>query len=418
MKAFRICIGWGLLFAAAAGLRGQTAQIFSGQVQEIVSKTRLKLGPVRIYPVLKFSQLSWVSNIFGYTNTLAQMSDLVITPSPELKANIVFRNMLILSFTENPEYHFYLKNTGYRGFTNSYRAEVRALIFSRLIVSGQFNHSTQRYLGYQELDRVVESASENYSASIFSQSSRGTSLTLEARLSRLDYRDVLTETGQISPQMNREEKSAYAEFGYRVFSATKLFLRGVYTDYDFLQQESNWRTSRAVEVMAGLQFPGTSAVRGSFSLGFKKFIPKESGVKGFTDLIGNALIDFRFENIGVFSLGFSRNSNFSMSREFLYFIDNSLSGRLMFRIAGPFYARLGGQYGLYDYPKGAAATPSLEASTESFRDSFYNISGGLIVRFTPTLGIGVTYQTWFRDSRLFGDNYNGNLIAVEIVQGF
>jgi len=218
--------------------------------------------------------------------------------------------------------------------------------------------------------------------------------------------------------MNREEKSGYAEFGYRIFSATKLFLRGIYTEYDFLQQESDWRTSRSVELTAGLQFPGTSVVRGSFALGFKKFIPKEGGVERFTGLIGKADLDFRFENFGVLSIGFNRNNNFSMSREFLYFIDNSVSGRLTFRIAGPFYARLGGQYGLYDYHEGAAETASTEGDTGSFRDSYSNVSGGLVVRFSPSFGIGVNYQAWLRNSRLFGGNYNGSLITIEIVQSF
>jgi len=411
-------MSWGLLFLAAAGLQAQTAEIFRGQVQEIVRKTRLKIGPVRIYPVLKFSHLSWVSNIFGYSNTLAQMSDLVITPSPELKANIVFRNMLILSFTENPEYHFYLKNPGYRGFTNSYNAEARALLFNRAIISGRYENLTNRYLGYQELDRVIEYTNESYSAQMLSQSSRGTSLRIEARFSRLSYEDVLTESGQISPRLNREEKSGYTEFGYRIFSATHVFLRGTYSEYDFLRQESDWRTSRAIEVTAGLQFPGTSVIRGSFAMGFKKFIPKESGVKGFAGLIGNASLQFRLENFGVLQLGFNRNNNFSLTREFLYYFENSVNGRLTFRLAGSLYIRLGGQYGQYEYPEEAAEVSDPDGTSGSFRDDYIQLSGGFVIRFTPTFGIGLSYQTWLRDSRLFGGNYRGNLVTIDIVQSF
>ena len=418
MKAFRIIIGWGLLCLAAAGLQGQTSSIFQGQLQDIVRKTRFRIGPVRIYPVFNFRQFSWVSNIFGFTNTLANLSDLVITPSLELRANILFKNSLILTFVENPAYYFYLTNSGYRGFANSYRAEAHVLVFNRFIVSGQYDHSTQRYLGLQELDRVVENAVEGYSAKVFTQSSRGTSLALEGRINRLNYQDVLTAGEQISSALDREEKMGSVELGYRVFSATKLVLWGAYTQYDFLLQESSWRTSRAFEFLAGLQFPGTSVIRGSLALGFKKFIPNESGIKGFTGLIGNAGLEFRFENFGILELRFSRNNIFSLSRDFLYFIDNSVDGRLTFRALGPLYLRLGGHYGFLNYPEQAAGAPNPSGGTGSFRDSYSNASGGFIIRLSPTFGIGLTYQTWLRASRLFGGNYRGNLITVDIQQGF
>jgi hypothetical protein len=323
-----------------------------------------------------------------------------------------------LTFVENPEYHFYLTNSGYRGFTNSYRAEAHVLVFNRFIVSGQYDHLTQWYIGLQELDRVVQNATEGYSARVFTQTSRGTSLTLEGRISRLNYQDVLTTGEQIPSALDREEKMGSLEFGYRVFSATKFVLRGTYTQYDFLPQESSWRTSRAFELLAGLQFPGTSMIRGSLALGFKKFIPNESGVKGFTGLIGNAGLEFRFENFGILELTFSRNNNFSLSRNFLYFVDNSVNGRLTFRLVGFLYIRLGGGYGVLNYPEQAAAASNPSGGAGSFRDSYSNASGGFIIRLSPTFGIGLTYQTWLRDSRLLGGNYKGNLITVDIQQGF
>jgi len=265
---------------------------------------------------------------------------------------------------------------------------------------------------------VVENAVEGYSAKIFTQSSRGTSLTLEGRFSRLSYQDVLAAGEQISPTFDREEKTGSIEFGYRVFSATKFVLRGAYTQYDFLQQESSWRTSRAFELLAGLQFPGTSVIRGSLALGFKKFIPNESGIKGFTGLIGNINLEFRFENFGILELGFNRNNNFSLSRDFLYFIDNSVDGRLTFRVLGPLYLRLGGHYGLLNYSEQAAGAPNTGSGTGSFRDYYSMASGGFIIRLSPTFGIGLTYMTWLRASRLFGGDYRGNLITVDIQQGF
>jgi len=418
MKALRIIIGWGLLCLAAAGLQGQTASVFQGQVQDIVRKTRLQIGPIRMYPVFNFKQFSWVSNIFGFTNTLNSLSDLVITPSLELRANIIFKNSLVLTFVENPAYYFYLTNSGYRGFANSYRAEAHVLVFNRFIVSGQYDHSTQRYLGLQELDRVVENAVESYSAGVFTQSARGTSLTLEGRINRLNYQDVLTAGEQISSVLDREEKMGSVEIGYRVFSATRFTLRGAYTQYDFLPQESSWRTSHAFELLAGLQFPGTSVIRGSLALGFKKFIPTGSGVKGFTAFIASAGLQFRFENFGILDLRFSRNNNFSLSRDFLYFIDSSVEGRLTFRFLGPLYLRLGGHYGLLNYPEGAAGALNPDGGKEGFRDSYSNASGGFIIRLSPTFGIGLTFQTWLRASRLFGGNYRGNLITVDIQQGF
>jgi hypothetical protein len=422
MKAFRVLICGGLLCLLAASLYGQTYAVFNSQVEDVIRKTRFMLGPFRFHPVLKFAYFSWVSNIFGYTNTLENLSDFVISPSPELTASLVFRRSLILSFTENPEYHYYLTQSKYRGFNNSYRAEAKVLLFNRIMVTGGYTNQTQRLLGYLELDRIVQTSADGFRAQAYYETPRGTSVALEGRRDRLSYQDVLVSPGQgtsISSRLNHEETIGSAEFGYRLFSGTQFFLRGTYANYDFLNADSGWRTSHSAEIVAGIRLPGTRRTRGSLTLGYKKFMPVEGGTRGFSGIVGNANLEFRMENFGIFELGFNRDNYFSLLEDFLFYVENSVRGRLTFRTTRFLFLRLGGQYSLMSYAEQSVPgrIPEL-GSLGNEKDHFALLSAGFIVRISYTFGIGMTYQFWLRKSHVLNQDYNGYLFTIDIMRNF
>ena len=418
MKFFRIFLTCWLLLLVVTGLRGQTAALFNGQVNEIVQRTRFMIGPFRFYPYFKFSSFSWVSSVFGITNTLRNLSDIVITPSPELTASLVFKRFLILSFTENPEYHFYLSNAQYRGFTNSYQAEGRMLFLNRFIMTARYEHSTQRSLGYLEIDRVIQSSVRQGAAQIYTRSARGTSLSLSASWQKLSYSDVGFSEGQISPILDRSEFSAGAEFAYRIFSASQFFVRGEYYEYDFLRQTDYRRNPKAFDAVVGLRFPSGGIIGGSFSLGYKKFLPEISSVSGFSGLVGNANIQYRAENLGLLDLAFQRNISFSLFSGYLYFLDTTASARLTFRTTKFLFVRLGGSYSWLDYPRVISISNGSLGEPAVVHDHIAGGNVGFIVRFSQTFGLGLTYQKWFRDSPLIGGDFNGSLLTVDLVRQF
>jgi hypothetical protein len=419
MKFLRVTLASGLLLVVSLGLWGQTAEVFNGQVNDVVQKTRFMIGPFRFYPAFKFSSFSWVSSVFGVTDTLRNISDLVIAPSPELTAYLLFRRSLILSFTENPEYYFYLSNARYRGFTNAYRAEGRLLFLNRFIISGRYGQSTQRILGYLELDRVIQGSARQVSVQILTRSARGTSFSLDASWQKLSYSDVAISEGQISPALDRNEFSARAEFGYRLFSATQFFVRGSYSEYDFRNQTAFRRNPKATAAVMGLRFPSNGVIAGSFSLGYKRFLPETQIVPGFSGLVGEASLQYRSENLGILDLGFRRDISFSLVQGYLYFLDTTLNGRLTFRTTKFLFVRLGGSYGWLNYPRQvSAAVPGLSEAPSVVRDHLAVAQAGFVIRLSQTFGLGLTYQKWFRDSRLIRGDFNGSLVTIDLVRGF
>ncbi len=419
MKSFRVFLTCGLLFLISVGLWGQTAQVFYGQVNDVIQKTRFMIGPLRFYPYFKFSSFSWVSSVFGLTDTLRNISDLVIAPSPELTAYLVFKRSLILSFTENPEYYFYLSNAKYRGFTNAYRAEARWLFLNRFIITGRYENQTQRTLGYVELDRVVQYSTRGVAARVQSQTARPTSLLLEASWRKLRYSDVGFSEGQISPELNHDEFSAGAELGYRLFSAVQFFLRGRYSEYKFLSQTNVRRNPKATEAMMGFNLPSGGLIGGTFSLGYKRFLSETQSIPGFSGLVGNADLRYRMENLGILQVSFRRDVSFSMVPGYLYFLDTTLNGAAIFRTTAFLFFRVGGSYSWLIYPR---ETPLLEFGTpqdpSAVRDHLAVGQAGFIIRLSPTFGLGLTYQKWFRDSPLIGRDFNGSLVTVDIVREF
>ncbi len=419
MKFSRVILACGLLLVVSHGLWGQTAEVFNGLVNEAAAKSRFMIGPFRFRPLFKFSSFSWVSSVFGMTGTLRNVSDLVITPSPELTAYLLFKRSLILSFTENPEYYFYLSNARYRGFTNAYRFEGRWLFLNRLIITGRYEHGTQRTLGYLELDRVVQNANRGVFAEVYTRTARGTSLSLNASWRRLSFSDVAFSEGQISPALDRNEFSANAEFGYRLFSSAQAFVRVTYSDYDFLNQTTFRQKPKAADAVMGLRIPSGGVLGGLFSLGYKRFLPQTKSVPGFSGLVGNALLQFRAENLGLWDVGFSRDISFSLYSGFLYFLDTTVTTRLTFRTTRFLFVRLSGSYGWLNYPRETSVLdPGSADEAAVVRDHVVSAEAGFIIRLTQRFGLGLTYQRWFRDSRLIQGDFSGSLVTVNLVREF
>lgn len=415
MNRARIAIGCVLLLLVASGLWAQTSAVFDGYVDGVVNGTRFSLGPIRFHPDFVFATFSWVSSIFGFSNTLSNLSDLVIAPAPSLTASLLFRRSLILSFTDTLQYNFYLTQSSYRGFTNGYKAEGKILLFDTFILSGQYANTQQRYLGYLELDRVVQGNSQTATVQLFGETARGTSLTLMASHAKLTFNDVAANGAQISAVLDHIENAASAEFAYRLFSLTQFFLRADYMEYTFGAQDASFRSSRAEDIMAGLRFSGTGSIRGSLSLGLKRFEPVNGNEPGFTGLVGNTSVQFRFENLGLLDVGFIRDNYFSLLQDFVFFLDSSFFARMTIRTTRFLFLRIGGQYDLLDYSQGS---PLGVGPSSTFHDHYAGYQGGFLVRLAPHFGLGLTYQNWARNSRVLGQNFSGYLLSIDIVRDF
>ena len=88
---------------------GQGYRTFRRELEQINKKTRWRIGPFRIFPTINFRDIGYDGNVYYQREEDNPVSDYTATLSPQVKIYFLFRNRLILSLTENPEYVFYLK---------------------------------------------------------------------------------------------------------------------------------------------------------------------------------------------------------------------------------------------------------------------------------------------------------------------
>jgi len=425
MKYLRLIVFWGLILGASSAALAQSYQLFQSEVDGIVSRTWLKFGPFRLVPVLNFGNFGWTSNIFGEGVAAGEVADFMITPSPQLNVYVIWKRWLILSFTENPEYRFYFRESQFNGFANSYSGSAKFLLFDRFILSGEYVSQTQRGLAVMELDRQVQSTVQGVDVKLIYATPRNTTITLEASRDRNTYQDILLGQGSpdlVAETLNNDTTQGSLEFAYHVGAASQLFLRTNYARMDFLDPLFRQRRSDAAEIMAGVRLPAAGIFEGTLSFAYKEYMPTASGTKAYFGPIASALFGIRIENFGRLELGYDRDVQNSYLLNEVYYLNNTYSATLVFRVFDFFLLKGGGQLMQLIYP---GQTPGVQPGSNdssspeaSFLTDYSRLFGGFIVRLSKTFGIGLSYNYWRRGLKLFGNTYHGSLVTVDITRQF
>ena len=98
-----------LLLFVLGGVRlsGQSYQNFREEYDGIRERARLRLGPLRVIPVFRLSDVGYDSNVYFREEGSEVVSDFTATFSPEARGYWLLGSSVIMSVMENPEYLFY-----------------------------------------------------------------------------------------------------------------------------------------------------------------------------------------------------------------------------------------------------------------------------------------------------------------------
>ncbi len=90
----------------AASLNGQTYLTFKARMDTINTKVKWKLGPIKIDPSFRFIA-QYESNIYGAQKDENKFSGNVVGIAVPLTFYFTFRDTLILSFMEIPQFIYF-----------------------------------------------------------------------------------------------------------------------------------------------------------------------------------------------------------------------------------------------------------------------------------------------------------------------
>jgi hypothetical protein len=411
-----------LLLFVLGGVRlsGQSYRNFREEYGDIKERARLRLGPLRVIPVFRLSEVGYDSNVYFREEGGEVVPDFTATFSPEARGYWLIGSSIILSVTENPEYIFYAKEEGLRAFTNSISSNLRLLVLRSFSLSADYHVLSHVRRATSEFDRRIQDTVKGGTAGFFFETPRGTAVGLTGSLEDFRYKDVASDAPDDSYALalDRRETSAAIELYYRVFSQSFFFATAGWTRYAFVFPESAWRDASSFEVSWGLRFPLLGRARGTLSLGWKSFQPESPERKPFSGLVAATDVSFRFGRLGI-NLGYVRDNTFSYNESAYYYVDGRVRAGLSFYVA-PFL-RIDGsvQSGKMDYPEPQEIWYGGGPVFVEHREDVHTIfSVGPVVRVAGTVGLGLTYNFYRRTSNAPGFNVRRNFIGAFLTYEF
>jgi hypothetical protein len=420
MKKLRLFVAAVLMAVSWAPAFGQDYVSFRAERNDVVTRAKLRFGPLRFIPALQLRNIGYDDNVYYQRTDEIPVGDYTGTVSPEIKGYLLLGRSMILSFTENPEYLYFARQTRLRTFTNSYAPSLRLNLFNRIALSGDYHYRKHLRRVLSEFSSLVTDTTKGTTASFFYETPRGTSIGMTGPIDRFYYGDVVLPDIEAlySRTLNRKETTGNVELYYPVFSESSLFMKIGTTKYEFEHPSSRWRDSRSVQASIGLRFPLTGRARGRLSLGYKKFTPNEAGRKSYSGLVADTDINFLF---GRFSLrfGLGRETYFSYLEDAYYYVENRMSPGISFYLTRRFRLDYNFRQGSLRYPEPFRVNDPEAGPTEiARRDIHRTHSIGLSIFFLRKTGIQLSYNIFERNSNVPGYNMNRNFIGLSLTQDF
>ncbi len=395
-----------LLFLISISSYGQSYQSFKFELDQIVKKAKLRLGPFRILPTINFKNIGYDDNVYYQREEDNPASDFTGTVSPEIKLYFLFRNYLIFSFTENPECVYYFEQKRERRWNNTLSPAFKFLFLNRFVISGNYSYSNRRRRASSEFDVRANEKTRSYNGRFFYETARSTSFGFSGFIRKISYEDITLPGEEIylSRALNRKEKNGNFEFYYRVFSESFFFIGGGYTEYKFEHVQSSWRDSSSYQVYSGIRFPLLGRVRGTLSLGYKKLIPIIEEKKGFTGFVGKSGLNFRLARFG-FRLNYNRDIHFSYWTNNVFYNEDRYGVGISFYLTKFLRVDYNLSLGKANYPELISLRmPDGSYEEIKMKNIYRTHAAGFVFRIIRNTGIGLMVNFWKRESNYYWEN--------------
>ena len=360
---------------------------FKEEKEEIINKTWMKIGPFRIYPLIMFKNIGYDDNVYYQPEN--PVKDYTGTFSPNFNIYLLFKNRIIFSIFENPEYVYYLREKRYCSFNNVFRTQMK-IALTRFVLSGKYMYANVKTRASSEFDYRVRYIQNIYSVGISYMTPRKTFFDLETSRRKISFKEEVYKGEFYLPKiLNRREDSLSFTMYYRIFSRTFFVLKTQYTKYIFEFEESWWRNSEAYNFSAGFLFPKIGPIQGKLNLGYKtlwRIFQKEERFEG---LIGDTNLTLKIHRF-LFRINYLRDCFFSYYPNNFYFIEDRYGGGASFYLSRNI--RLDYDYivGYLNYSNLVKVKIDGEIK-EIFpeRETILQ-SGGVVFRLIRNIGLGIT----------------------------
>jgi hypothetical protein len=321
LVAMALCASVGHAFAQN-GLRDRERSFAASQeIAGDLRKAHFHHGPFYLLSTFQLSDIGYDSSF--YVPTADQQSGFRFGIQGPTRLYFVPSKKAIYSIDVRPEWSFFKK--GGKRDVFGYKARVDAqYLLNHLYVDVYAQNADQLRADVAEIARLLKEKASSYGVSGELKYSSRTSATFNAATLKTTYPiDALQPSGIPLQSLDRNGHNYRIAVNHKTFPLTSLFVTGELSDYSF--GNATYKNGRRTFMGAGFQNDsGRTVTRFEAGVGQLNFF--QPGQHDFSGALGNITSSRKIGHSTVFTLGASRDLDFSIFPSNNYFIADRFSG--------------------------------------------------------------------------------------------
>lgn len=396
--------------AAAVFAQGNTW--VGSSLIRVVETAPWRLGFLRINAAVELLNSGYDSDVYyGYLEEASP--DLTLTAGLPIQIWAPLSKKVVLEFTDNPQYLFFLDTRRERAFNNSFAGNIH-FAFERFYLRGGGSLSNVRRRLSPELDINVRERVDSVNGLALWQSSRKASLAVIYEGASYDYGDAEFGGASISETLNRTEHSIDLVAYIQATPRLRLFTNGQYGRYDFPAGLPLERDARSLGIYAGFEFTpregevlSLARIDGRVSLGYIRLEMDSPSIRDAAGISGEVNLSAMPLRRTTVRAVFSRGFQFSVFSGTNYYLQTTYGGGVSRQLSNRISLSYDLVFGGSEYPEaedGEGPVPGYRYRTHSAVLSI-GLAPRLTLSLIGTLGRRTIVQTdSTRNRNFFGFN--------------
>jgi len=308
------------LILTSGFVAGETVRAQSPPPQAIESMP-VRFGPLGLAPSVALTNVGVDSNVFDDPSN--PQDDFTATMAPKLTARLRTRKVLF-SYTGAVNFVYFQRLSSERSIdsTTGVRADAD---FGRLQPYIDIGHVHTKERLNAELDARAPRTQWNYAAGTRLLLASRTAVVAGVRRAEINFDPDARFLGvDLSEMLNSRANTADLGLQMTLTPLTTFSLTGSLQEDRF--ERAPERNADSLRILPTLQFAPDALVRGSVSVGYRRFAPRRSDLPDYNGLVAQAGLGLTFLGRTTFDLSFLRDVQYSFEEFQPYYL--STGGRL------------------------------------------------------------------------------------------
>lgn len=376
----------------------------------------IRIGPLGINPSIAVRDLGRDDNVFN--EPVNPKSDFTFTFSP--RADVLFHPRgARMTVTMASDMVYYEKYTSERSTNDSLQARAEFDVW-RFQPYASISGTDTRARYNEEIDVRAHHRDRSYAAGLRMRLATRMTLSVAGRRSLLRFDSGNCAADPTSPEcfrgqdlaatMNSRLDAAEGSLGFELTPITS-FSIAVSTEQQRFDVATE-RDSDSLRITPTLSFTPDGLIRGSVSLGYRRFSPKTSTLPAYSGFVAGVNLGTTLYGRNNIEATFARDLRYSYEADAPYYLATGGGVTWILKLVGPVDVRFRGVYQVMDYRQASAVLTTLP------NDTYTAYGGGFGYTLRDNLRIGLNAE-WSqrRSDRDSARNFDNRRIFASMTWG-